>query len=49
VEDRNFAMLTVTGPRLRRELSVELFDQRGGKRFEWHTTAAELAAGTKSA
>ena len=44
--NRNFALLTVTGPRTARELSIELKDTRGTKVWEWRTTAAELAAGT---
>jgi alkaline phosphatase D len=41
-QDRNFAMLTVSGPRTARALTIELMDQKGGKRWEWRTTAAEL-------
>jgi alkaline phosphatase D len=46
-EERNFATLTVSGPRTRRELTLELRDTRGDKRWEWKTTAAQLAEGTR--
>ena len=46
--ERNFAMITVTGPRAKRELAIEIRDAKGGKRWEWRTTAAELAPGTRS-
>jgi alkaline phosphatase D len=46
--DRNFAMITVTGPRTQRELAIELRDTRGDKRWEWKTTAAQLAEGTRT-
>jgi alkaline phosphatase D len=42
VNERNFAMLTVSGPRLARELAIELRDAKGAKRFEWRTTAQDL-------
>ena len=44
---RNFAMITVSGPRAQRALTVELRDTNGGKRWEWRATAAELAEGTR--
>jgi len=47
-DDRNFALITVTGPRSRRALSIEIRDTKGEKRWEWQTTAAELAAGTRN-
>jgi len=46
--ERNFAMLTVSGPRARRELLVEIRNTKGEKKWEWKTTAAELAAGTRA-
>jgi alkaline phosphatase D len=45
--DRNFAMITVTGPRTQRALTLEIRDTKGEKRWEWKTTAAELAEGTR--
>jgi alkaline phosphatase D len=45
---RNFAMITVSGPRLRRALTLEIRDTNGEKKWEWRTTAAELAQGTKA-
>jgi alkaline phosphatase D len=45
--DRNFAMITVTGPARQRALTVELRDTQGEKRWEWKATAAELAEGTR--
>ena len=46
--ERNFAMLTVSGPRAKRELLVEIRDTKGDKKWEWRTTAAELATGTRA-
>jgi alkaline phosphatase D len=43
---RNFAMITVSGPRTQRTLSLEIRDTNGEKRWEWRTTAAQLAQGT---
>lgn len=48
-KDRNFALITVSGPRTKRELLLELRDTRGDKRWEWRTTADELAEGTRRA
>ena len=48
LHERNFAMITVTGPRTKRELVVEIRDARNEKRWEWRTTAAELAQGTSA-
>jgi len=45
--DRNFAMITVSGPRTQRALTLEIRDTKGEKRWEWRATAAELAEGTK--
>ena len=45
--DRNFALITATGPQRSRTLSIELRNTQGGKVWEWQTTAAELAAGTR--
>ena len=42
--ERNFAMITVSGPRRDRRLALELFDTKGAKRYEWSTSAAQLAA-----
>lgn len=47
--ERNFAMITVTGPRTERVLSIELMDTQGHKRWDWRATAAELAIGTRRA
>jgi alkaline phosphatase D len=47
--DRNFGFITVTGPRSRRALAIELRDTRGNRIYEWNTTAAELAMGTRNA
>ena len=47
LHERNFAMITVTGPRAQRALTLEIRDTQGGKRWEWKTTAAELAEGTR--
>jgi alkaline phosphatase D len=44
--DRNFAMITVSGPRTQRALTLEIRDTIGEKKWEWRTTAAELAQGT---
>ncbi len=44
---RNFAMITVSGPRTQRALAVEIRDTNGEKKWEWRTTAAELAEGTR--
>jgi alkaline phosphatase D len=44
--DRNFALITVSGPRKERALTLEIRDTKGEKRWEWRTTAAELAQGT---
>lgn len=46
--ERNFAMITVSGPRARRELLLEIRDTKGDKKWEWRTTAAELATGTRA-
>lgn len=46
--DRNFAMITVSGPRLMRSIAIELMDSGGAKKWEWRATAAELAAGTRT-
>jgi len=48
LSERNFALITVTGPRTQRALTLELRDGRGEKKWEWTTTAAELAQGTKA-
>jgi alkaline phosphatase D len=48
LDERNFALVTVTGPRNERALQVEIRDTRGEKRWEWKTTAAELAQGTRN-
>jgi alkaline phosphatase D len=45
--DRNFALITVTGPRTRRAMAVELRDTAGNKVWEWQATAAQLAEGTR--
>jgi alkaline phosphatase D len=47
LHERNFAMITVTGPRTKRELTLEIRNTRGEKRWEWKTTAADLAQGTR--
>jgi alkaline phosphatase D len=39
---RNFATITVSGPRLQREIAIELRDTQGAKRFEWRATAQDL-------
>ena len=44
LEERNFAMITVTGPRRDRRMTIEWLDAKGAKRFEWSARAAELAA-----
>ena len=46
LHERNFAMITVTGPRAKRELVLEIRNTTGEKKWEWRTTAAELAQGT---
>ena len=46
--DRNFALITVSGTRRERAFSIEVRDTRGAKQWEWKTTAAELAAGTRT-
>jgi alkaline phosphatase D len=46
--ERNFAMITVTGPRDKRELVLEIRNTKGEKKWEWRTTAAELAQGTRA-
>jgi alkaline phosphatase D len=48
LHEHNFAMITVTGPRTQRALSIEIHDTKGEKKWEWKTTAAELAAGTRT-
>jgi alkaline phosphatase D len=45
--DRNFAMITVTGARTKRAISIELRDTAGNKRWDWQASAAELAEGTR--
>ena len=47
LHERNFAMITVTGPRSQRALALEIRDTQGEKKWEWKTTAAELAEGTR--
>lgn len=47
LNERNFAMITVSGKRRERELAIEIRDTKGVKRWEWHTTAAQLAEGTR--
>lgn len=44
---RNFAVITVSGPRTQRSLALEIRDSKGEKKWEWRTTAAELALGTR--
>lgn len=46
--ERNFAMITVSGPRAKRELVVEIRNTKGERKWEWKTTAAELAAGART-
>ena len=48
LDERNFALITVTGPREQRALSLEIRDTRGNKKWEWTATAAELAQGTRA-
>jgi alkaline phosphatase D len=48
LDERNFAILTVTGPRLQRSLAIEVHDTKGQKKWEWTTTAAALAEGTQA-
>ena len=45
--DRNFALITVTGPRTKRAMAIELRDTAGNKVWEWQATAAQLAEGTR--
>ena len=45
--DRNFAMITVTGARTKRALAIELRNTAGNKVWEWQATAAQLAEGTR--
>lgn len=40
--DRNFAVITVSGPRLAREIAIEWRDARGTKQWEWRATAQDL-------
>ena len=47
LHERNFAMITVTGPRTQRALALEIHGTQGEKKWEWKTTAAELAEGTR--
>jgi alkaline phosphatase D len=42
--ERNFALLTVTGPRTERVLTIELMDTQGRKRWGWSARASELIA-----
>lgn len=46
--DRNFALITVSGPRTKRALAIELRDTAGNKVWDWQTTAAQLAEGTRT-
>lgn len=46
--DRNFALLTASGTRRERTLTVEVRDTRGETKWQWQTTEAELAAGTRT-
>ncbi|MEO7742281.1 MAG: alkaline phosphatase D family protein [Usitatibacter sp.] len=48
LHERNFAMITVTGPRNQRVLMLEIRDTQGDRKWEWSTTAAELAVGTRA-
>ncbi len=48
LNERNFALITVTGPRTQRALTLEIRDTKGVKRWEWTTTAAELSQGTRA-
>ena len=48
LSERNFALITVTGPRTERALTLEIRDGRGEKKWEWTTTVAELTQGTKA-
>ncbi|MEO7742990.1 MAG: alkaline phosphatase D family protein [Usitatibacter sp.] len=40
--DRNFAMITVSGPRFARSIAIELMDTQGARKWEWRATAQEL-------
>ncbi|QJR15288.1 alkaline phosphatase D family protein [Usitatibacter palustris] len=48
LSERNFALITVTGPRTERALTIAIRNTEGQKRWEWNATAAELAQGTKA-
>jgi alkaline phosphatase D len=48
LDERNFALITVTGPRTQRALNLEIRDTRGNKKWEWNTTLAELSQGTRA-
>jgi len=48
VTERNFAMITVTGPRGNRRLALELFDAKGAKLYEWSVGAHDLMAPKKA-
>ena len=48
LNERNFALVTVSGPRRERRIALELRDARGAQRFTWTASAAELAAGTRN-
>ncbi len=47
--ERNFALLTVSGPRAERRLKIELMDAKGAKRWEWQIGAHELTVDKKPA
>ena len=40
--ERNFALLTITGPRNDRTLVIELKDTQGRKLWDWQVRAAAL-------
>jgi alkaline phosphatase D len=45
--ERNFALLTVSGPRTERVLTIELMDTQGRRRWGWSARASDLAEGTR--
>lgn len=47
-DGRNFALLTVSGTQRERTLTAEVRDTKGERKWQWQTTAAELAAGTRN-
>jgi alkaline phosphatase D len=47
VNERNFALLTVSGPRTDRQLRIELMDTQGSRRWDWQVKASDLAVAAR--